>query len=141
MNPDFKIQEFVPKDIYEKYGDTSWRFICPELFSLAETVKDFFDGAPVTINDWLWGGSLNYRGFRPPDCGVGAPLSAHKRGMAIDFDVRGVDSLQVQKDIEDNWPVFFSAGATAMEDGTEGWTHLSCENWMTHDLVLIPIPR
>jgi hypothetical protein len=139
LTENFILQEFVPKEIYEKYGETSIRFISEKLPTIAQGVRDYFDKS-VTINDWKWGGNYNYSGFRPSNCGVGATNSAHKRGMAIDVKIKGIDSLEVQENVKKSFDYFNSLGITSMEEGTVGWTHLSME-WTTEkDLVLIKIP-
>ncbi len=135
----FELGEFVPEEIHDKYKSASTRFVVPTLFTMAQGVKDFYDGKRITINNWLWGGGRNYSGFRPADVSVGANNSAHKRGMAIDVVVEGVDSAQVYKDITSNQAYFMSLGVTSIESGTDGWTHLSCEYYPNlREIVVIP---
>jgi uncharacterized protein YcbK (DUF882 family) len=64
-------------------------------------VREFF-GKPVTVNNWKWGGSFQYRGYRPPHCMVGAAQSYHKRGMAFDFDVKGLTADVVRGFIKEH---------------------------------------
>lgn len=134
----FVIQEFVPKTIFEIYGDTSIRFLNPQLFTIAKGIREYF-GKPMRINDWHRGGSLHFRGFRPHDCNVGSKYSAHKRGMALDFDIAGVDDASIQRIIEEEYETYFKhLGITAIEEDTDGWTHVSCENFNMEELKKIP---
>lgn len=45
----FKIQEFVPKELYNQYGAKSIWFVRPEMIKLAQFYRDWF-GVPVTVN-------------------------------------------------------------------------------------------
>ncbi len=131
----FKVQEFVPKEIYAMYGEGSIRFINPDIVRIANLVRERM-GVPVTIN----GAGFNESGFRMPDTKTGARLSSHKRGCAI--DVRGsFDPKKLYKDIVDNYAVYREAGLTTVEDiaHTPTWVHLSCE-WTGKDELTIVKP-
>ena len=136
VSKNFIVQEFVPIEIWKKYGESSIRFVNPILVCIAQGVHDFYDKS-VIINNWLWDGKYNYSGFRPPDCIIGAPLSAHKRMAAIDTKVKGVLSNQVQKDVLNHQAYFMKIGVTTMELNTDGWTHLGCEWWNLDDIKTI----
>jgi len=66
VSKSFRLEEFVPKEIYEKYKDQSIWFSRPEVINLAQVIRDYF-GRPMTINNWHSGGKFNERGFRLPD--------------------------------------------------------------------------
>lgn len=121
----FKVQEFVPRAIYQQYGENSKWFISPQLWSLANFTRKFF-GKPVTINNWHVGGNLDQRGFRNPESNVGARLSQHRLKSAIDINVAGMTPKQVYEAILANSRAFTDAGLTCMEDiaDTPGWNHL-----------------
>jgi hypothetical protein len=138
VSENFSLVEFVPKSIWDKYGTFSTRFIDKQLPIMAQGVRDFYKTG-VTINDWSWGGGYSESGFRDPNTSTGAPLSSHKRGMAIDIKVKGVESSQVYKDVVGQWDIYFKAlGVTSIEEGTVGWTHLSCEWTNINELLIIP---
>lgn len=136
----FYLYEFVPKEIYERWGEKSIRFIDRRIVLLADFIRDRF-GKPMTINNWHEGGSLNNRGFRLPDSSVGAFLSDHKFGRAEDFNIEGITPQEVYKDIMDNQDMYMKAGATIIEDieFTKTWTHLSV-SWTGSDKILIVKP-
>jgi hypothetical protein len=84
----FSIKELVDKATYAKYGESSVWFIDSSLQDLIDTLRDLF-GCSITVNNWPWGGSDEYRGLRI----VGSPhhstYSQHSFGRAVDFDVKG----------------------------------------------------
>jgi hypothetical protein len=93
---------------------------------------------PVTINNWKYAKSghvYNESVFRMPDTGTGAALSAHKRGMAIDIKVSGIEAKEVQQDVIDNFPDYKAVGVTTIELWTPTWTHLSCEWTLNPDEI------
>lgn len=83
----FQIYELVPKAFYNKHkskGQFLWSILFDaRLLMTIDTIREQF-GA-MTVNDWYWGGSNQYRGFRPPNCGVGATLSQHRFGRGCDL--------------------------------------------------------
>ena len=137
LSKNFELREFVPKEIFNNWGTRALRFIDPKLPIIAQGVKEYFNGRLVTINNWAYGGSRNYSGFRPYDCLVGAKQSQHKSGRAIDLIVKGIKSEDVYKEIIDSQQYFVTLGVTAIEENTNGWTHLSCEWTDKTDIMVI----
>lgn len=132
LTKNFKLQEFVPPEIYKEFGTSSTRFIHEKIPLIAQEIKEFSEyvtetNVPVIINDWLWGGVRKYSGFRPPDCIVGAKLSAHKRGMAIDVITKGLKASWLQERILEDPKPFMDMGITTIGLGSKEFTHLSCE--------------
>ena len=98
----FAIRELVPKDLHEKYkirgDDFLFQVVFDErLLKLIDRIRDLF--GPMTANDWSWGGTNQYRGFRPPGCSVGAKLSQHRFGRAIDLIPKNITSSEIRKEI------------------------------------------
>ena len=70
-------------------------------------------GRPIFANNWMIGGRFSQRGYRTNDDAVCkaqkfVPGSAHFKGKALDFDVKGMTAEQVRKwlfDNQDNAPV------------------------------------
>lgn len=98
----FDLFELVDRATYQKSGDEAWKFFDPEALIMLDDLRDFFN-VPVTVNNW-WGYSqgYQYRGYRPPDCMVGAQSSYHKRGMAFDCDIKGYTAEEARKIIIEN---------------------------------------
>lgn len=124
VSKNFVIQEFVPKEIYEKWGDKSIWFVRPEVIKLAQFYRDYF-GASVTVNNWSSGGNFNYRGFRPPNCAIGASLSQHRFGNGFDCNIKGITPDEARAEIMKNQEAFMAAGLTTLEDGNiaKTWIH------------------
>jgi len=76
----------------------------------------------VTVNDWKWGGSRKYRGFRPADCAVGAKLSQHRFGRGWDYDVEGIAAEDVRREIMANQYAEPFKYITCIEDAVT-WNH------------------
>lgn len=132
-------REFVPPEIWEAYGQTSSRFYDPRLALIADAVA-YVTGGVVVVNNWHVGGQYKNSGYRTPDCQEGAPLSAHKRGMAEDIKVINMPAPRVQEIVRDNFKLHFEKlGLTGIEIATPTWTHLTVENWgRPGELVEIP---
>jgi len=48
----FKIQEFVDRETYNMYGDSSIRFVDARIIITADKIREYF-GKSMTINNWL----------------------------------------------------------------------------------------
>jgi len=94
----FQLEELVDRDTFGTMGEKAWDLLHPDAIAFIDGVREFF-GLPVTVNNWKWGGEWQYRGYRPPHCQIGAPQSYHRRGMAFDFDVKGMTATNVRKEI------------------------------------------
>lgn len=102
----FTIQEFVSKDVYDKYKEDAWQFICPMLLETLLIIRKEL-GKPMTINNWHKGGQFSQRGLRhnqsPLVKGKSAMyLSAHLMGKAVDFDVQGMSAVEVRNWLSNN---------------------------------------
>ncbi len=110
LKPYFKIQELVCKHTYDAFGEKSWQFFDKDyLETLLVLRRDIFK-APMTINDWLWGGNFSQRGFRCNICQLTKEktlagkiyLTAHANGCATDSSLKGLTAEQARKKIKDN---------------------------------------
>lgn len=99
----FCVQELVSPEVFNKYGETSWQFICPRLLRTILWVRTNLD-KPLTINNWKWGGPFTQRGLRENTSDIVSKktksgrmyLSAHTMGKAVDFDVKGMSAEEVR---------------------------------------------
>ncbi len=99
----FCIEEFVSKAVYKKYGDKAWQFLSPRLLHTMLVVRKEL-GKSITINNWKWGGKFSQRGLRENTCHMVMKknrlgkiyLSAHLTGNAVDFDVKGMEAMDVR---------------------------------------------
>lgn len=119
----FNLKEFVDPKTYAKWGVSSIWQIDVRLVPIAQVLRDHY--GPVRINDWAWGGKYQDSGYRPKDCKIGAALSQHRRGCAIDVKIKGVLSREVRAYIRENFDKTFKPlGLTTIEKDTKGWVHL-----------------
>lgn len=127
----FKLQEFFPRDfisrIYPVLGNTMWRLIDNRLLWTADMLRNRY--GTVIANDWEWGGSNQYRGFRPFDCVVGAEFSQHKYGRALDckFGKVSVDNVRQEIVQSEYGEILEFKYITAVEMNVS-WLHISVEN-------------
>jgi len=137
ISPHFDLREFVPKAIFDQYGANSIWFLDDRLIEGAEWLRAHFN-APITINNWHTGGSFQNRGFRAPNTTVGARLSQHKFGRAIDFNVAGMTAAQVAKDLIDSGHIDDSPWTTIEDPAhTATWTHLDMRQTRSNDLLIV----
>lgn len=98
----FRIEELVdPITLREEGEEVCWEFFPDDSLWMLHGVREFFN-RPVVVNNWLWDGAMQYRGYRPPWCVIGAPNSAHRKGLAFDLDVKGIDAQEVRRLIREN---------------------------------------
>lgn len=99
----FKLQELVPPDVYQKYGDFAWRFFDVNLLKDIDTIRD--KHGAITINNWSFGGNLRNCGFRS-NLYENSKLycSAHLFGKA--FDLHSINNKKLYSDVNQ----LFSAG-------------------------------
>jgi len=102
-----KPYELVPQEFYEHltqvYKKTPnklnliFSMFNPTLLWTADHLRKRY--GLITINNWYYGGSLKYRGWRPMDCSVGAMLSTHKMGTGLDADFKDATAEEIRQDL------------------------------------------
>ena len=102
----FDIEEFVDKTVFDKFGESAWKFIDDDLLKCVLAVRKGLD-KPMTINNWKWNGQFSQRGLRHNmspmvKSKAGLYLSAHIFGKAVDFDVKGMTAVDVRDWIMNN---------------------------------------
>ena len=131
----FKIEELVSRKVYKKYGERSWQFIDPTLIKVIDLIREHFN-APVTINNWLWGGNLEQRGLRT-NCDEIVKekteantlyVSQHCLGRAVDFNVKGLSSREVYEEILKNKEKFCLISRIENIKNTPNWCHVDVAN-------------
>lgn len=123
LSRNFLLQEFVPPQIYDVYGERSRQFLDQGLIVLVQALRDDLNRS-IVINNWHSGGKYKESGFRMPHTTTGAPLSQHKFGRAVDIKVAGMVPEEVRKYIRLNFEYYRSLGLTTIEKDTPTWTHL-----------------
>ncbi len=135
INKYFKIQELVSKDTYDKYGEKKcWEFFNPNIIKFINLLREDL-GKPITINDWLWGGSFTQRGLRTnlspmvkekTNKGI-MYVSAHVQGCALDFNVKDMSVKEVYNYIIKNYDRYKNY-ITRIENinSAPTWIHVDC---------------
>lgn len=118
----FELYELVDRATFQKWGQDAWSLFHPDLLLTLDGIRDFFN-VPVTVNNWYGGGPFQYRGYRGPECPIGAPASYHKNGMAADFDVKGYTAEDARRIIVENKNNEFLQYITRMERDVN-WVHI-----------------
>jgi hypothetical protein len=137
VSKDFSLAEFVPPTIYEHFVDKSIWFVDPKIVQMAQFIRDRF-GKPITINNYLTGGSYQYSAFRDSACTIGATNSQHRHGRAIDFRIQGMSPMEIRADIIKNFDLYRPSGLTTIEGGTPTWTHIDCRNTNMDSILIVP---
>ena len=100
----FDKQELLSKHVYESGG--GYDLLLHDLQNLVVWIRESL-GRPMFANNWAIGGQFSQRGYRTNDdpvCKVHkfATGSAHFKGKALDFDVKGMTAEQVRKWLYEN---------------------------------------
>ena len=137
----FKIEELVPEYIFKRYGASAQTFLDPRMIQAAEWLRTEM-GVPMICNDWNIGGHFQNRGFRLPDSTVGATLSQHKFGRALDLSSPKVSCQEMYDFVMANQVEALAHNLTTMEDirDTKTWLHISCQWNPIQDKILIIRP-
>jgi hypothetical protein len=102
----FDIEELVPRDVFDKYGERAWMFFDPLALECLLIVRKGI-GKPINVNNWHKGGNYDERGLRPNTCPLVKNktrlyLSFHIFGKAFDFTVTGMSSEDVRDWIDEH---------------------------------------
>lgn len=139
----FKIQELVSKQTYEKYGEKSWIFLDERLILTLDALREYFN-APITVNNWLWGGNLQQRGLRT-NCDEivknktlknSLYVSQHCLGKAVDFNVKNHTVKDVYKVILENPKVFPYIKRIENINKTPTWVHIDIANTENENIII-----
>jgi len=138
ISENFVIQEFVPKSIYEKYGENSIWFVDPRIIAFCQWLRDYIQES-VTINNWHREGKYNESCFRVPDTTTGAKLSQHRFGRAVDIKVEGHLPETIREIIRLNFKELRAKyGVSTIEKDTPTWVHVDCRYTGLDHLLEVP---
>lgn len=134
----FNYSEFFSRSMCNSYSEAFLkRLLDPRVVPIMEQLRSSL-GRPIYINNWLWGGRSQSRGFRAFTSSVGARYSQHKFGRAVDFSVGGMSANQVRQHILDNEQLYMSMGVSRLEDGRVAttWIHFDV-SWTGLDRIYV----
>jgi len=119
----FKIQELVPKHVYEARGDKAWELLDKDALKMIDGLREAF--GVMTVNNWDRGGERNWSGLRTSDSPYYSPYSQHSFGRAFDCIFTSRTAQQVRQAIlnnRDDFPLVMG-----MELDTS-WLHVDTRN-------------
>ena len=137
LSTHFALEELVHPKIFEIVGERSADFLHPNLIVTLEQMKTHFGkNQSIVVNDYLWGGAYLNSGLRLPDSKVGATLSAHRFGCAVDCKFKGQDIDDVQENILQHPHKF--PFITRMESAafTKTWLHVEVGAYRNKDILV-----
>ena len=120
----FTIKELVSSRVYDDRGEKAWALLDERALKTLDKLREVF--GPVTVNDWSWGGSNEFRGLREPDCKIGAKYSQHRFGRAFDCHFRGVSANEAREYILQNPNEFPYIASIEMK---VSWLHFDVRNY------------
>jgi hypothetical protein len=136
LNDRFKLQEYVPKSVYDKHGEGAVRFISTALIEadhalLVDLEKHFNRPISCSINTWAFGGNRNYSGLRVEGEPYYKKHSLHSMGSASDkiFKFKDNDEVLATREvyafIRQNEAKYYAMGIRRMEDIKDArtWVH------------------
>jgi hypothetical protein len=91
----FKFEELVDQKTFFEQRENCWKLFNPEALIALDDLREYF-GVPITINDWTHGGTMQWRGYRPANCPVGAPHSQHRVGNAFDCTIKEYTAMEAR---------------------------------------------
>ena len=116
----FKVYELVDEATYSLLGDNAIKLFNQDLLKDLDQIREDL-GRPITVNTWKNEGDLSQRGFRSQESNVGSKSSQHRTGNAVDFDVEGMNAIDVRTYILENKDLY--PNIMRME-AKVGWVHL-----------------
>jgi len=129
----YSLEELFPKDIITKYGTKAWEFLDERLLWTADKIREKFN-KPCIVNTWYFGGKSFYRGYRPPECKIGAANSAHKHGRALDLIVVGISAKQIRNEIRRNQGCHSFRFIRRIEKNVD-WLHFDLSNTLNDKIL------
>lgn len=132
----FKAYELVDPKTYKRFGEDSFQFFNPLILKSADGIREYFDSQMI-INNWFWGGNLQWRGIRTIDCNIGAHLSLHRFACAIDFGIKGYSADVIRKEILENKNHKSFKHITCIEENIP-WVHIDCRNIKDRIRIVYP---
>ncbi len=138
----FELYEFVPRSFYPKdlvLGEKIkvWWLLDDRILRAAYLLRERY--GKLVCNDWHWRPHTwgnQYRGWRPSDCSVGAVMSQHKWGRALDLIPLECTVEEIRADLIAMSNAVPFSYITSIEMNV-GWLHIDCRNLSNSPLHLI----
>lgn len=138
----FKLYELLPPDMYALYrhkGNILWSVLFD--YKAIYTIDRLQVRYGTTIcNDYHWGGLHKERGFRRFKSEIGAELSQHKFGRAIDCKFKYISAEKVRQDILAE-PLHEDFKYITCIEIDITWLHFDTRNWNKADYGILQVTR
>ena len=127
----FKLFEVLSEVDYKHFknkGWLSWKYFNPKLLKAMDFIREY-TGEKIFINNWKFGGNLNWCGLRTKNCDMDNYKSRHFFGCAMDLHVLGYDSSEKYDKLRNKLlelPVFLEL-INEIEFGIN-WLHIGIGN-------------
>lgn len=124
----FAPYELVPEQVYRDRGDKAYQLIDDRVMVMADFLRDNFGS--ITVNDYYWGGSNQWRGLRTPDSPYYSPYSQHSFGRALDLIFHDVTAEEVREWLSNNvfkWREETQVISITCEEDVS-WLHIDIRN-------------
>jgi hypothetical protein len=138
----FHPAEFFPKSSAIHFHNPQiWRLMDDRILWTAVELRKRF--GVMHINSWLWGGSSQYRSFRPilelldkkrycllndSKALIGTFTSQHCFGRAIDASFRDYTAEEIREDVKKHPKEKVYQFITCIENNVS-WFHFDCRSW------------
>lgn len=130
----FQLHELVPKDVYQDYPEhILWSVFDPYILMTADGLRRRY--GKMVANTWYWGGLNQFRGWRPPWCSIGAPLSMHRFGRAIDLDPVEVTAEEIRDDMRRLPDIILAFKYITRVEDKVSWLHVDRANVISDEIV------
>lgn len=125
----FDIRELVCPHVFRSFGERSWQFFDRDFLEMLLVLRRDIVQAPMTVNNWYRGGTLDERGLRCNICQLvknktlagKVYMTSHANGASIDFDAKGMTAQQVRNLIQSKADLM--PCNVRLEDGVS-WVHI-----------------
>ena len=119
----FGIKELVDKATYKKRGEKAWALLDERALMTLDLLREDF--GPITVNDWSWGGTNQWRGIRTSYSKYFSTYSQHSFGRAFDCIFKNHTAEEVRQAIKAN-PERYKY-INSIEEGVS-WLHFDVRN-------------
>lgn len=121
----FQPQEVVPPEIFKSKGMDSLLVMDARILWTLDALRGYF-AVPILVNNWSVGGSMSQRGYRTDiDMLLKTPLSQHRFGRAVDFEISGITSQQFRDKAKNGELAMQLQYITRIENDVD-WCHIDC---------------
>jgi len=121
----FKIHELVPEKMYNRFGESAWRYIDEKLIKSIDLLKEHFPNGTITINNYVFGGNRHWSGLRTIESDYYSSTSMHSFGKAADMVFSEYKTEEVRQYIIDNPDLFPDIKGLELN---VSWLHIDVRN-------------